>query len=38
MNGHFSLIYRVASPKHELDTMFQYINFIPTHTSMLTLK
>ena len=38
MNWHFSLIYHVASPKHDLDTMFQYINFIPIHKPMLTLR
>ena len=38
MNWHFSLIYHVASPKHYLDTMFQYINFIPIHKPMLTLS
>ena len=38
MNWHFSLIYYVASPKHDLDTMFQYINFIPIHKPMLTAK
>ena len=38
MNWHFSLIYHVASPKHDLDTMFQYINFIPIHKSMLTFR
>ena len=31
MNWHFCLIYNGASPKHDLDTMFQYINFIPIH-------
>ena len=31
MNWHFSLIYHVASPSHDLDTMFQYIYFIPIH-------
>ena len=38
MNWHFSLIYHVAGPKHDLDTMFQYINFIPIHKPMLTLR
>ena len=32
MNRHFSLIYHVASPKHDLDTMFQYIIYPHTYT------
>ena len=30
-------MHHVASPKHDLDTMFQYISFIPIHKPMLTL-
>ena len=38
MNWYFSLIYHVTSPKHDLDSMFQYINFIPKHKYKLTLR
>ena len=28
----------MTSPKHDLNTMLQYLNFIPIHKSMLTLR
>ena len=38
LTEHFSLIYHVASPKYDLDTLFHYINFIPIHKPMLILR